>query len=120
VGALAGSAGGLVLGALLVRGKDFSVGQSLVMDGSALAMGIVTAFIASSFRDRYEDIYLISGASGALALGISYWLLSPFAVAEEEKPPVELSLQFAPGFLPARDTRSGSPAPMTLLLNGRF
>jgi hypothetical protein len=120
LGALVGSAGGLALGGVLVQGKDFSVWQSLVMDGSALVAGITGTLVALGTGLGDDDSVLIGAASGSAALGLSYLLLSPFAIPAEEKAPVKLSLQFAPGSLSTRDTRRGRPTPMTLLLNGRF
>ena len=124
LGVLLGSAGGLLLGGLLVRGRDFSVGQSLAMDLITLVGGISGAVAAGRLGATSEMGALAGGAGAAVGLSVSYLLFAPFAASAKEEPPevppVELSLQLAPGSLSARGPRGGRPAPMSLLLHGRF
>jgi hypothetical protein len=120
VGVLLGSAGGLLLGGVLVRGRDFSVGQSLAMDMSALAGGIAGTLGASRLGAGDEVSAMVGGAFAAVGLSLSYLLLAPSAVPAEKEFPVKLSLQLVPGALSARDTRKDRPTSVSLLLQGRF
>ncbi len=120
VGILAGSAVGLLVGGYLISNRDFSLGQSLVMDLGAVAGGVGGGVATAASGSEGRVVALSAGLGAAVGLGITYLLLSPHAHVEEQKPPVELSLQFSPGSLAAPDTRTGRPAPTSLLLQGRF
>jgi hypothetical protein len=120
VGVVLGSVGGLALGRLLIRERDFGVGQAVVMDVSAVLAGLGGALAATALGAEDRGVAIVGGASAAVGMGLSYLLLSPHAVSEEQESDMEISLQLAPGALMARDARTGRPAPTSLLLSGRF
>lgn len=100
------------------------MGQSLAMDLITLVGGISGAVAAGRLGATSETSALAGGAGAAVGLSVSYLLFAPFAASAKEEPPeeppVELSLQLAPGSLSARGPREGRPAPTSLLLHGRF
>lgn len=120
VGLLTGSAVGLLAGGFLISDRDFSLTQSLLMDLAVAVGGTAGGVTAGAAGGSYQAVGLSAGLGALVGLAITYPLLSPDAHAQEQKPPVAVSLQFSPGSLASRDTQTGRPQPTSLMLQGRF
>jgi hypothetical protein len=116
-GALAGSAVGFAVGLKLVEGRDFSVGQSILIDTGAIAgtvLGFGTAYVIDSDNGD-EQMYLAAGAIGAAGgYAITYLMQRNAARAHDDARSglhLEISPQAAMALLRSgRATPAGSMA----------
>jgi len=100
--ALAGSAGGLVLGNRLVRNVDLSAEQAILVDtgtlaGAALGLGI--AYLATSNGDDESAVYTTAAALGAIGGGAATFLAVRRSAASSGTQSSSLQLDLAPNAL---------------------
>jgi hypothetical protein len=126
-GSMAGAVVGLAAGYYMIRDKDFSTNQGIMINLGELAGGLTgfgLAYLLSSKDKENQDdkshLFLLSGAAGATAgLWLTYRSFAPLAKSEADQ--ANVHFQFTPqNYVLAKSFKSSRTALPLASINIRF